>query len=222
MALRRDSVSMADPLPSAALVRRACRVFARGRPWAKPQQITDRQPVRSSIFGDFSAFSSASFVTKARPPWSPVVQSGSGPIAPSFGRGLQRGMADLDNASDTLRKETAMTRTNPASRAALLAATTALFVYSGVTMSAGEETAGQAPVSPREQIVGAWQLDSIYEEDVTGVGIAQFGNRPERPVPGGLAGQLFLPGHGAMTSGATRDRPGHLTARHPVPQFSKR
>jgi len=72
-----------------------------------------------------------------------------------------------------------MTRTNLVSRAALLAATTALFAYSGVMVSAGEETAREAPVSPKEQIVGAWRLDSIYEEDVTGVGIVQFGNRPK-------------------------------------------
>ncbi len=71
-----------------------------------------------------------------------------------------------------------MTRTNPVSHAVRLAAATALFACSGITMIAAEETAGEAPNSPREQIVGAWQLDSIYEEDVTGVSIVQFGNSP--------------------------------------------
>ncbi len=72
-----------------------------------------------------------------------------------------------------------MTATNLALRAGLFAGATAVFAYSGVTMSAGQETAREALVSPKEQIVGAWRLDSIYEEDVSGVGISQFGNRPK-------------------------------------------
>ena len=52
-----------------------------------------------------------------------------------------------------------MVRTNLALHAGLFAVVAGLVAVSGVASDAGQETAREALVSPKEQIVGAWRLE---------------------------------------------------------------
>lgn len=72
-----------------------------------------------------------------------------------------------------------MTRTNLTLAVGLLAAMTCALAYPGVSRSAEQIRAQQPVTSIKEQIVGTWRLESIYEEDTGGEDIAQFGISPK-------------------------------------------
>ena len=82
------------------------------------------------------------------------------------------------NSGQATRQDVIKSRTSPAIGIVSLAATLAALSLSGATWGEQPTYVQEHTRSIGEQIVGTWQLDSIYEEDAGGEEIDQFGVAP--------------------------------------------